>query len=165
MKILLMGGTGAMGAVLAPLLAQKPDHRIYVTSRRKMNNLKNITFLKGDAKNLDFLVPLLEEKQFDVVCDFMLYSVDELKSRITQLLSKTKHYIFFSSARVYAETQELVEEKSKRLLDITDDEEYIKDFEYSLFKAAEENLFTNSSYNNWTIIRPYKTYSKSSNKK
>lgn len=159
MKILLMGGTGAIGAVLANLLAQNPEHNIYVTSRRKKTNLKNITYLNGDAKNLDFLLPVLEENQFDVVCDFMLYSVEELKSRMTELLSKTKHYIFFSSARVYAETKELVDENSNRLLDITDDEEYIRDFEYSLFKAAEENLFTNSTFNNWTIIRPYKTYS------
>lgn len=159
MNILLMGGTGALGSSLVPLLAKEHNNQIYVTSRRKIQDIGNIHYLKGNAKDISFISSILERYNFDVIIDFMLYSVDEFKERMDILLRATKHYLFFSSSRVYAESIELVTESSLRLLDITNDKEYIEDFEYSLYKATEENALRESTYSNWTIIRPYKTYS------
>lgn len=64
-----------------------------------------------------------------------------------------------SSARVYADSPDaLIEESSKRLLDISKDQEFLQTNEYSLAKAREENLLLKSDSRNWTIIRPYITY-------
>lgn len=64
-----------------------------------------------------------------------------------------------SSSRVYAESKEPITEKSLRLLDISNDEEYVATDEYALAKARQENILFNSTHKNWTIIRPYITYS------
>lgn len=69
MKILVLGGTGAMGVPLVESLAKRGDE-VYVTSRSKRENKKNIIFVEGDAHNMALLQELLQ-KSFDVVVDFM----------------------------------------------------------------------------------------------
>lgn len=158
MKILLMGGTGVLGAALGPFLSSNHINSVDVTSRKKRNGHDNLNYIQGDAKELNFIIPLIQKENYDVIVDFMLYSVNEFKERINLLLSNTKHYIFISSSRVYAESKHPLTEDSSRLLDITNDSEYLKDFEYSLYKAKEEDILNNTTKKNWSIIRPYKTY-------
>lgn len=157
MQILLIGGTGAMGKYLAPLLAQN-KHQVVVTSRNQVENEKRIKYIQGNAKELDFLENLLHKK-WDVVVDFMNYSVDEFKERVDLLLNSTHQYIFLSSARVYDDSVGRLTEESDRLLDNSDDEVYLSTSDYALNKARQENILTTSKKMNWTIIRPYITYS------
>lgn len=157
MKILLLGGTGAMGVPLVNILL-KFGHDVVVTSRieRKSRDLR-VRYIKGDAKNVIFLREVLKER-YDVIVDFMHYHADELNTRIEILLSSTDHYFFLSSSRVYAASDiELVEE-SPRLLEVVQDSNYLSTDEYALSKARCENIILKSAYNNWTIIRPYITY-------
>lgn len=157
MKILVLGGTGAMGEPLVEALAKRGDE-VYVTSRSECKNRENITFIVGDAHNMLFLQELLQ-KSFDVVVDFMYYTLEQLQERVELILKLTKQYFFLSSSRVYANQTERITEDCPRLLDVCKDEEYLATEEYALAKAREENIFRNSSYKNWTIIRPYITYS------
>lgn len=154
-----MGGTGAMGKELVPLLAQDINNKITVTSRRVLSSNKNIEYIQGNAKNSMFINSLLENNRFDVIVDFMLYSVNEFKDRYTLLLNSCKQYIFFSSSRIYAASNKPINEDSYRLLDISTDQEYLEAGEYSLTKAQEEDILRDSRFKNWVIIRPYKTYS------
>ncbi len=157
MKILLLGGTGAMGTALAGILAQT-DHVVHITSRFAHEDFKNIHYIVGNAKNDDFLFPLMEENQYDAVVDFMVYSTDTFENRVHRFLNLVGQYVFLSSSRVYAESTVPITEKSPRLLDACTDEEYLCTDEYALAKARQENLLFNSGKNNWTIIRPYITY-------
>lgn len=156
MKILVLGGTGAMGTPLISLLC-KTENEVYVTSRSKRESKENIHYLQGNAHEDEFFKKLLEEF-YDVIVDFMVYSSKDLQKKLSLLLSKTNQYIFMSSSRVYAQTQGKITEDSLRLLDSHVDEEYLKTDEYALAKAREENLLRNSGKTNWTIIRPYITY-------
>lgn len=158
MKILILGGTGAMGQELAPLLAKTPDNMLIITSRKKQKASGNIRYIQGNAMNLDFVTDLLRKNSYDIIVDFMLYSVEEFKSRYELLLKSCKQYLFFSSARVYAASDKRINEDSARLLDISKDQEYLSTGEYSLTKAKEEDILKRSSFDNWIIIRPYKTY-------
>ena len=158
MKILIMGGTGAMGKEIVALLAKNRENCVKVTSRQKFDSNENITYLQGNAMEMGFIEPLLKNEKFDVVVDFMLYSVMQFRERYELLLQSCKQYIFFSSARVYAASDMPVMEESPRLLDVTTDMEYLKDEEYSLTKAKEEDILKSSNYQNYVIIRPYKTY-------
>ncbi len=157
MKILILGGTGAMGVSLVEFLARNGSE-VVVTSRKQHQNKKNITYIKGNAHNMEFLGELLKEN-FDVIVDFMIYTLEELQERKDLLLSSTQQYLFLSSSRVYAESNEPIEEVSPRLLDVCNDDVYLKTSEYALAKAREEDVLINSNYKNWTIIRPYITYS------
>ena len=52
-----------------------------------------------------------------------------------------------------------ITENSPRLLDVVHDIEYLKTDEYALSKARQEDILRKNRNNNWTIIRPYITYS------
>ena len=51
------------------------------------------------------------------------------------MLEATDQYVFISSARVYAQTEDLITEDTPRLLDVCTDKEYLKTNEYALAKA------------------------------
>lgn len=159
MKILLLGGTGAIGTHLQTILEQKDCHNIYITTRR--NNVissGNIHYIFGNAHSFSFLEDILKEK-WDVIVDFMVYHTPEFETRHKWLLNATSQYIFLSSARVYAENDGLIREDSPRILDVCKNEKYLKTDEYALAKARQENILIQKHTNNWTIIRPYITYS------
>ncbi|MBQ8722162.1 MAG: epimerase [Paludibacteraceae bacterium] len=159
MNILLLGGTGAMGVHLSSILGLRGED-VYVTTRGNKKGEGTIKYLKGNAKNIDFLQTVLQMKKWDAIVDFMVYNTKELQERIDLLLSATKQYVFLSSSRVYAESPSgIITEESPRLLDVSKDKEYLLTDEYALAKAREENILYTSLSKNWTIIRPYITFS------
>lgn len=158
-KILLLGGTGAMGKYLAELL-HKEGKDVFVTSRSYHNSAERLHYIKGNAHDVVFLKKIIEGNGgFDCIVDFMVYSTGEFSHRCDLLLSNTKQYIYISTARVYADAQGLISENSPRLLDITIDNTLLNSGDYCITKAKQENIIFNSKKNNWTIIRPYITYS------
>ena len=158
MNILVLGGTGAMGVDLVKILGARGD-RVTVTSRsERKSEFGNVKYVKGNAHNPAFLKSLLAEK-YDAVVDFMIYTTDEFRARRDLLLGAADQYLFLSSSRVYADSKTPITEDSPRLLDVTTDAEYLKTDEYALSKARQENLLRESGRKNWTVIRPYITYS------
>ncbi|OJV36702.1 MAG: epimerase [Bacteroidia bacterium 43-41] len=157
MKILILGGTGAVGKNMVDLLSNT-DNEIVITSRTKRESHQNVRYIEGNAKSTLFITNILEE-YWDVIIDFMVYTTLEFTERVILLLNATSQYIFLSSARVYANSKGSIKETSPRLLDISTDQEFLSSDEYSLTKARQENLLKESGRSNWTIIRPYITYS------
>lgn len=158
MNALIFGGTGAMGAHLVSILAERGVN-CCVTTRRHQDNKENIEYVVGDAHDIAFLNSLFYKGQWDVIVDFMKYSTKDFEGRVNLLLSKTRQYIFLSSSRVYSESKEKLIEDSPRLLDACNDADYLKTDEYALTKARQEDILRNCGYSNWTIIRPYVTFS------
>lgn len=153
----MLGGTGAMGNHLSNILSMN-GHTVYVTTRGARERKGRIQYIQGNAQNELFLTQLLSQS-WDVIVDFMVYSTSHFEQRIESLLNATGQYIFLSSARVYANSEIPITENSPRLLDISDDQEFLSSDEYALSKARQENLLFSSAKKNWTIIRPYITYS------
>lgn len=157
MNILMLGGTGVMGGggILGFL---KHDHHVTITSRSKrISSDKNVQYVQIDARNLDALKKLLQVR-YNAIIDFMVYSTAEFKERHELLLSNTDQYIFISSARVYAKSDAPITEDTPRLLDVSDDKEYLATDEYALCKARSEDVLEASGKKNYTIIRPSITY-------
>lgn len=159
MKILLLGGTGAMGGDLTTILANQGQD-VYVTTRRARQELSSVHYFVGNAHNDEFLQQIFSKNSFDVIVDFMVYASEEFKGKCNFLLSSCKQYIFTSSSRVYAESITTINEDSARLLDVSNDKEYLMTDEYALSKAREENILIQSKRKNWTIIRPYITFNR-----
>ena len=158
MKILVLGGTGAMGVDLVKILGERGEN-VTVTSRsERKSEFDNVKYVKGNAHNTAFLKSVLAEK-YDAIVDFMVYNTKEFKERRDLLLGSTNQYLFLSSSRVYADSEKPITEDSPRLLDATTDSEYLKTDGYALTKARQENMLRSSGKTNWTIIRPYITYS------
>lgn len=156
MRVMMLGGTGAMGACLTELLASR-GVQVTVTSRRPRKGGQNVEVLIGNALEEDFLTSVLKEG-WDVVVDFMVYSTSHFQRRVERLLNSTSQYIYLSSARVYAPSEKPIKEDSLRLLDASRDTEYLSTDEYALAKARQENILASSPSKNWTIVRPYITY-------
>lgn len=158
MRILVLGGTGAMGVHLVRRLAEL-GHTVYVTSRSSHRDAVGISFIRGDAKASAFLSSLLEER-WGAIVDFMVWSTDEFAARVEGFLAATDQYVFLSSYRVYADSP-VITEDSPRLLDVSDDEAFLATDDYALSKARSENRLSESDNRNWTIVRPAITYDSS----
>lgn len=158
-KILVLGGTGAMGGHLVSILAQQCNYQIFVTSRRPHESTGNVHYICGNAMNEVFLRSILEKEKFFSIIDFMTYTTEQFKHILPLLLSSTDQYIYISSCRCYSNIDKSITETTPRLLDVCRDVEYLSTDEYALFKGREEDLLFKSDLKNWTIIRPYITYS------
>lgn len=158
MKILVLGGTGAMGVDLVKILGKRGEN-VTVTSRsERKSEFSNVQYVKGNAHDTAFLELILNEN-YDAIVDFMVYNTEEFKAKCDLFLNATNQYLFLSSSRVYADSKMPITEDLPRLLDDTTDKEYLQTDEYALTKARQENLLRESGKTNWTIIRPYITYS------
>lgn len=159
MKVLVFGGTGAIGTPVVQLLIEH-GHEVYVTSRRKRESKNSrLHYICGNAMDLIFLQSILGDNRYDVLIDFMAYTTDQFHQRYEYLLNHVGKLFYFSSSRVYADADlKLITEESPRLLDICKDADYLATDEYALQKARQENMLFESKQDNWTIIRPYVTY-------
>lgn len=155
MKMLVLGGTGAMGVHVTRLLAEE-GHDVVVTSRRERESHDGVRYARGDAKESAFLESLLSE-HWGAVVDFMVWSTAEFQERRRELLAATDQYVFVSSYRVYADSP-IITENSPRLLDVCCDDEYLATDEYALAKARCEDMLSESGFGNWTVVRPAITY-------
>lgn len=158
-KILLLGGTGAMGVYLRQYLTEQPDTHVYITSRSAHADTPYIHYLQGNAHEPVFLQTTLSTVKPDAVVDFMIWNTAQFEQVCPLLLQSTRHYLFLSSYRVFAEQNPLTE-NSPRLLDVCPDKTYLQTDEYGLTKARQENILRRSGKKNWTILRPCITYSK-----
>lgn len=158
--ILLLGGTGAMGANLVKVLEQQDGFYVVVTSRQMKPDKKKTEYRHGNALDTQWLQHILDEREWDAIVDFMIYTTEEFRSRVKLLLAATKQYVYISSARVYADSGDKpITEDSPRLLDVCKDQEYLHTDEYALTKARQEDILIHNDCKNWTIIRPYITFS------
>ena len=157
-KVLVIGGTGAMGVYVVPELVNR-GYSVVVPSLDDVDATSdNPKYIKADMKNIDTLKKILDEK-YDAIIDFLIYSTEEFRERYKIFLESTQHYIYLSSYRIYAGNYPITE-NSPRLLDVSNDREFLATEDYALYKARGEDILKNSEYKNWTIVRPAITYSK-----
>ncbi len=70
MKVLIFGGTGAIGIPVVQLLAER-GHEVYVTSRKSKK--LGLHYICGNDMDLEFVKSILGDHQYDVLIDFMAY--------------------------------------------------------------------------------------------
>lgn len=160
-KILVLGGTGALGTYLVQALLDR-GHAVDVVSLDEVMSADvRLRYIRADGKNLAFLAEILAAG-YDGIVDFLIYHTSEFRARYDLLLRSTGHYIFLSTYRVYAGSKGPLTEQSPRMLDVATDAGYLAhdEDEYSLYKAREEDMLRGSGRTNWTILRPSITYSK-----
>ena len=156
MKILALGATGAIGSPLVDMLATSA-HSIFVTTRKERPPKGDIQYLQGNARDDAFLRQVLRD-DWDAIIDFMIYDTPTFRQRIDRLLAATGQYIYLSSGRVFAQSDEPIVETSPRLLEVSSDATFLASDEYALAKARQEDLLRTTGSTNWTIVRPYITF-------
>lgn len=157
-KVLILGGTGVMGAYLVEYLLELGFKVDAVSLDNMVSNNKNLRYFTANCKNIVFLQNILKN-EYDSIVDFMMYGTEEFRNIHKLFLNNTAQYVFLSSYRVYADKEHPIKESSPRLLDVSEDKEYLASDDYSLYKARSEDILKQSGYSNWTVVRPAITYS------
>lgn len=167
-KVLVLGGTGAMGVYLVPEL-RAMGYAVDVTTLDTVDSADPmLRYITADTMRDEVLFPLLDNG-YDAIVDFMIYFEPDksFRPRMDKLLHSTKHYIHLSTYRIYADLEHPVRETSPRLLDAARDgrisvhPQFLAHtpHEYSLYKAVGEDMLQGSGCRNWTVVRPAITYS------
>ncbi|MBR1787826.1 MAG: NAD-dependent epimerase/dehydratase family protein [Bacteroidaceae bacterium] len=157
MKILIIGGTGILStAVVDRCVLQGYDVTMINRGNRPSAINPQATLVKCDVQDqaqLKAVKDSLQKETFDVVIDFLVYTVDELKRSLESFSSLAKQYVFISSAQVYDTSLKgtLTEDspKPQRL------------WAYSVNKLECENQLIDYCHKNgitYTIIRPAVNY-------
>ena len=141
-KVLVPGGTGAMGVYLIPELL----HLGYAVDVVSLDDIKSdnpdLRYFKANFKDPAVRAEFLKN-DYDAIVDFMIYGTEEFRAAHRELLTNCGHYIYLSSYRVYSGDEIPVRETSPRLLDshsVSHDIQYLASEDYSLYKARGENV-------------------------
>lgn len=101
-----MGGTRFNGLfVTLELYSQGHDVTIFNRGRTEAEIPPEVHRLYGDRKDHDRLWEAVSGKEFDCVIDVNAYTVDDVSSMVEMLDGRTGHYIFVSTANVYAPSE------------------------------------------------------------
>ena len=150
LDILFIGGTGQISRPCVER-AVAAGHRVSVFNRGIRNEPlpSGVTSIVGDMKD-DAAYAELGRSNYDVVCQFMAFTPDQMARDIATFTGSAGQYVFISSASVY--------EKPPRGYVITEQTPAINPYwAYSQAKIACENLLEGASGLDWTIVRPSHT--------
>jgi len=150
LNVLFVGGTGQISL---PCVKEAVDagHRVSVFNRglRDAALPAGVTSITGDMKKPEDYARLGEQR-YDVVCQFMAFTPDQMAQDIATFAGKVGQYIFISSASVY--------EKPARHYIITEETPAVNPYwKYSQDKIACEELLRQARGLDWTIVRPSHT--------
>lgn len=159
-KILVAGGTGAMGVYLVPKLVAR-GYEVTVTHNdaRLLERAQGANYIKTDMYDMGAVRELLGAG-YDGVIDFMVYDTGAFGRYAPLYLDKTGQYISLSSYRVFANEETPIRETSPQLLNACKDEEFRYSNDYPIYKAKGECFLRGWRGKNYTIVRPAITYSK-----
>ncbi len=149
-SVLYIGGTGQISL---PCVEQSlaAGHKVTVFNRGKANATlpKGVEAIAGDMNGADGYAPL-GRRSFDVICQFMAFTPEQMARDIAAFAGRTAQYVFISSASVY--------QKPARHYVITEATPAENPYwDYSQRKIACEALLKAATGLPWTIVRPSHT--------
>ena len=158
-RVLLIAGGGTLGSYTYPELLVRGWQVDIIDQIPRISFNRNLRWI---CRSVDecLLEELFAEYRYDTIVDFIHYSdAEKYPKRGSLLLDNTDQLIFLSSYRVYAESKVPLTEDSLQLLDICEDERFLKNETYAVPKSRNERWLRSSGYRNWTIIRPMISFS------
>jgi nucleoside-diphosphate-sugar epimerase len=150
LNVLFIGGTGQISLPCVEL-AVKAGHKVSVFNRGERDEKlpKKVKSIKGDMKDPKSYKKLGKTK-WDVVCQFMVFTPDQMQQDIETFAGNVGQYIFISSASVY--------EKPASHYVITEKTPAVNPYwPYSQAKIACEEMVKAAKKLPWTIVRPSHT--------
>ena len=155
MKILMIGGTGTISSAITRQLAES-NNELWLLNRgtRKNEVPANVRQVIVDIDDIDKVLQLLGDEQFDAVCEFIGFLPSQVERDIRLFRGRTKQYVYISSASAY--------NKPAASHVITEGTSLANPhWEYSRNKIACEELLMKEYRENGfpvTIVRPSHTY-------
>ena len=154
MRVLFIGGTGNISTAVSRLAIARGVDLYHLNRGQRPHDLDGVKSLAADVRDIDQTQAAVGSVTFDVVVNFIAYSVADIERDIAVFADKTKQYVFISTASVYEKppTHYLITEETPRVNPF---------WEYSRKKIAAEDFLLRA----WrergfpaTIVRPSLTY-------
>jgi nucleoside-diphosphate-sugar epimerase len=156
LHVLFIGGTGTISHACVDR-ALAAGYRVTALNRGQsaLRPLPPaVELLAADIRTDDAVASALADRTFDVVCDFLSYTPDQVQRNVDRFRGSTGQYVFISSASAYA--------KPVERLPITESTPLVNPFwQYSRDKIACEDLLVRLVRSEGfpaTIVRPSHTY-------
>lgn len=153
-KVLIIGGTGILSAAVVDACI---SHGFEVTMMNRGNKMgdvnPNAKLIICDARDEEQVKQKLQGMYFDVVIDFIVFNLEQLKKSLNLFGGHAKQYIFISSAQVY-------NTNISKVLEETDSTPQPL-WQYSINKDKCEKYLRDyalKNHINYTIIRPGVNY-------
>lgn len=158
MKVLFIGGTGIISSACSKLAVEK-GIELYHLNRGQSISLRPIEGVKhiyADIRDIDATRAAITDYEFDAVVDWIAFETEHIEADISLFASKTKQFVFISSASIYQTPPES--------LPVTEETPLVNPiWKYSQNKIACEDLLRSEFLKNgfpYTIVRPSHTYDK-----
>jgi nucleoside-diphosphate-sugar epimerase len=102
MRVLFIGGTGIISSACSQLAVER-GMQLYLLNRRKSLRPapREAHILTGDIRRPTEISELLGSLRFDVVVDWVAYTVEHIENDLDLFKGRTAQYIFISSASAY----------------------------------------------------------------
>lgn len=156
MKVLFIGGTGTISGSITRQLSAIDSFELTLLNRgtRQGPLPENVRTIKGDINNEEEMRALLQDESFDVVCEFIAFTPEQVSRDIRLFEGRTKQYVFISSASAY--------QKPLSNYLITESTPLANPYwQYSRDKAACEQVLMDAYRSTgfpFTTVRPSHTY-------
>ena len=103
MKALFIGGTGTISTAIVRKLASDPAWEVWLINRGNRSDVvpSNVHLIKADVSEEEDVRTKIQGMHFDVVCEFIGFTVDQVERDYRLFKDITKQYIYISSASAY----------------------------------------------------------------
>jgi len=154
-KVLLIAGTGTLGASAYPELVKLGYHVDVISLEDYRSVSPALDFIRASA-DTDYLETFFAERgRYDAVVDF-LHTPEKaaLERRQDLILAHTDQFVYLSSYRTYSSHDRVITEESEQWLDAPANDRMLAEDDYAIPKAIGERHLRATGGRNWTIIRP-----------
>ena len=102
-KALFIGGTGTISTAIVKRLSEDPQWEVFVLNRGNRKDVipANVNHIIADINNEADVLSKIGNVQFDVVGEFIGFTVDQVARDYRLFSGRTKQYIYISSASAY----------------------------------------------------------------
>jgi nucleoside-diphosphate-sugar epimerase len=102
LKVLFIGGTGTISSACVELAVAKGIELVLLNRGQSARPVPEaVTVLRGDIRNKDAVAALLKDMTFDVVVNFIGFTLEHVELDLALFRERTSQYIFISSASAY----------------------------------------------------------------
>jgi nucleoside-diphosphate-sugar epimerase len=119
-NVLMIGGSVFTGRVFSIRASESGEFNLHVVNRGNFPmELDRVTQYKCNRHSPRMIARLVPDIKYDALIDFCGYTPGEIKPMIEALNGRVSHYIFFSTARVYAEKKGFLNEDAPLSVDVS----------------------------------------------
>lgn len=103
MKALFIGGTGTISTAIVKKLSEDPQWEVWLINRGRRSQVipENVRLITADINDEEAVLEKIGDTVFDVVGEFIGFTVDQVERDYRLFRNRTRQYIYISSASAY----------------------------------------------------------------